>query len=176
MPFRLTRQAGPPFSVLPSGSTQPRERQASHGTVWTVGGLAPSTPAIDDGHGRLIRSGTNARFYTGRFPPAQDSSQEEFEKHQGRLATALNIDQASRVLGFDHGAPPCAVRQQKRRRFFSSSPEKTTWNGTEWQNHKLSEGTSKRKSLMSALRITDDDLKRGHLASIENSQSCLSAS
>jgi hypothetical protein len=76
-------------------------RQISTGGVWNVGGQAAAqiTPAIaiSDGRGGLLGSGTNAPLHVAHFldqaTPNQDSRQ-----HEDRLALALELDPAARVL------------------------------------------------------------------------------
>ncbi|KAI1496520.1 WD40-repeat-containing domain protein [Biscogniauxia marginata] len=111
------------------------ERRVSNGAVWSVGGLAPgdgvSGSAVDGGGGRLVSSGTNARLYTTSFSNSRPKSEEEQEKHEGRLALALKIDRVQRVLDFDGFStfPRC---RSKGRPLLKTS--KTTWTGTEWSN------------------------------------------
>lgn len=76
-------------------------RQISSGAVWHVGGAAtaqdrPPLP-IPDGAGGLLGSGTTAPMYTARFPP-QTTTTEQREQHEARVALALDIDPASRLL------------------------------------------------------------------------------
>lgn len=77
-------------------------RQISSGAVWNVGGAgaAPDRPpmAIPDGTGGLLGSGTTAPMYTAKFLPPTTTT-EEREKHESRLALALDIDPATRLLG-----------------------------------------------------------------------------
>ena len=89
--------------LMPLDNTGPENptRQVSHGTVWAVGGVAPSAaggPAVDNGRGQLVRSGTNARLFRTTFPTAKPRAEEELEKHGARIATALGLDRAQRVL------------------------------------------------------------------------------
>lgn len=81
------------------------QRPASHRTVWTVGGIAPSNHGVDDGRGHLVRSGTNARIFTASFCSAVARPKEDSAKHQSRIATALGIDRARRILDFDCEPP-----------------------------------------------------------------------
>ncbi|ORY58501.1 WD40-repeat-containing domain protein [Pseudomassariella vexata] len=106
-------------------------RQISVGAVWTIGGTAPSGSAVDSGRGRYIASGTNAPLYTTSFSSARPRSEEEQEKHEGRLAYALNIDRAQRILDFDGYStfPRCKSKIRTR-----PNIAKTTWTGTEWSN------------------------------------------
>ncbi|KAI5920922.1 WD40-repeat-containing domain protein [Camillea tinctor] len=110
------------------------ERQVSNGAVWSVGGLAPTSgtaSAVDGGGGRLVSSGTNARLYTTSFSNSRPSSEEEQEKHEGRLALALKIDRVQRVLDFD-GFSTFPRYTRKGRPSLKTS--KTIWTGTEWEN------------------------------------------
>ncbi|XDG02709.1 hypothetical protein ABKA04_002324 [Annulohypoxylon sp. FPYF3050] len=86
-------------TVLNLHSLSLEQRQVSNGAVWSVGGLAPG--GIDDGHGRRVSSGTNARLYATSFSNARPKSEEDQEKHEGRLALALKIDRVQRILDFD---------------------------------------------------------------------------
>ncbi|KAI1490905.1 WD40-repeat-containing domain protein [Biscogniauxia mediterranea] len=108
------------------------ERQVSNGAVWSVGGLAPmsggSASAVDDGGGRLVSSGTNARLYTTSFSNRRPKSEEDQEKHEGRLALALKIDRVQRVLDFDGYSTFPRCRSKGRP---SLQTSKTTWTGTE---------------------------------------------
>ena len=79
-------------------------RQASVGAVWNVGGAAtiPSPgpiAAVPNGRGGLLGSGTNAPMYSSRFLES-NTPDRDLEKHEGRLALALDFDQASRVFEF----------------------------------------------------------------------------
>ncbi|KAI1123069.1 WD40-repeat-containing domain protein [Nemania abortiva] len=109
----------------------PLDRQVSHGAVWSVGGTAPSGVAVDGGRGRLVSSGTNARLYTTSFSNLKPKSEEDQEKHEGRLALALKMDRVRRVLDFDGFStfPRC---KKKTRPPLQSA--RTIWTGTEWAN------------------------------------------
>lgn len=104
----------------------------SVGTVWTVGGLAPFSTGVPNGRGGLLSSGTNAPLYTTPFSNARPKAQEEMEKHEGRLAEALEIDRSTRVLEFrDPTISPSRVGEHERNNSFEQE-RKTLWNGTEW--------------------------------------------
>lgn len=81
-------------------STTPR--QISVGAVWSVGGPTVAQggprPGVHNGHGGLLASGTNGPMHTAHFLDRNNSSQ-DIQQHENRLALALDIDQASRVLG-----------------------------------------------------------------------------
>lgn len=84
------------------GAQDPRHgtRQISAGAIWGVGGTSAATKsslAVPDGAGGLLSSGTTAPMYTAQFFPRHVSPQDP-EKHSSRLALALDIDPASRLL------------------------------------------------------------------------------
>jgi meiosis-specific APC/C activator protein AMA1 len=119
----LTFQRDP---VYPNG-----ERHVSVGTVWTVGGLAPMNVSIPDGRGRLLGTGTNATLYTTSFSTARPMAEEEMEKHEGRLAEALQLDRVTRVLEFRNPSifPPKPTITARENNLKET---KTVWKGTEW--------------------------------------------
>ncbi|OJD23470.1 hypothetical protein ACJ73_05178 [Blastomyces percursus] len=79
------------------------QRQISAGAVWNVGGTAAATGrapvGIDDGRGGLISTGTNAPMYIANFLD-KDTHIQHLKRHEARLATALDVDQAKKVLNF----------------------------------------------------------------------------
>ncbi|KAI2626894.1 WD40 repeat-like protein [Xylaria nigripes] len=107
------------------------DRQVSHGAVWSVSGTAPYGVAVDGGRGRFVNSGTNARLYTTSFSSLKPTSEEEQEKHEGRLALALKMDRVQRILDFD-GYSTFPRYKKKSRPSLQSA--KTSWSGTEWTN------------------------------------------
>lgn len=112
--------------------SQVNQRQVSRGTIWTVGGLAPSGNPVDDGHGHFVRSGTNAQFYTTPFSRSKTGPQDDTDRYHGRIASALDIDRVRRVLDFDTHATLPSARPQKGRHQRKSV--KTIWDGVEWVN------------------------------------------
>ncbi|KAM0301089.1 hypothetical protein ACHAPM_006390 [Fusarium culmorum] len=99
--------------------------------MWSVGGVAPSTIAVDDGQGHLVRRGTNARLFPTPFQESLISTSVEKEKHEGRIASALKIDQVRKILEFAENqqiprGPRCHTRQTE----FTQ----TSWNGYQWAN------------------------------------------
>lgn len=76
-------------------------RQVSNGAVWNVGGtsaaLGRRSMATPNGSGGQIASGTTAPKFAARFLP-HVASTEEREKHKCRVALALDIDPARRLL------------------------------------------------------------------------------
>lgn len=125
-PFRLpnsTRSPLPRRVSSPSRSLSPRSRprhveQTALGTWhnpeyansrsfsnsspgWIVGGapITPTSPAvaIPDGQGRFLGSGTLSPMYMTSYK-SNGTAEARLFAHQSRLALALDIDQASRVL------------------------------------------------------------------------------
>ena len=103
----------------------------SVGTVWRVGGLAPIS-GVPDGRGRLVGSGTNAPLYTTSFSIARPKAQDDKDKHESRLAEALELDRVGRVLEFREQSSlllePITTGKNKG----SEIETKTAWRGTEW--------------------------------------------
>ncbi|KAK4186054.1 WD40 repeat-like protein [Podospora australis] len=102
------------------------QRQASIGAAWSVGGVAPGGTAVNNGRGQLVRSSTNARLYRTTFPSAVPKVEEELEKHGARIATALGLDRAERVLRVN------APVHQESKASKARKKTMTLWNGTEW--------------------------------------------
>ena len=77
------------------------QRQVSAGAVWNVGGASPAysgpLPAIDDGRGGLVGSGTTAPLHVAHFLD-EGTPNTDIERHRNRLSLALGIDEANRVL------------------------------------------------------------------------------
>lgn len=106
------------------------ERQVSVGTIWRVGGLAPVS-GVSNGRGGLIGSGTNASLYTTSFT-AKPRAEEDKERHENRLAEALELDRVSRVFEFrDPASSPLKVSVDEKETS-SARDLKTSWLGTEW--------------------------------------------
>lgn len=100
-PLGPTRNGG--VLGVRSNSASLLNRQASLGGVWsfaTVSGDASGPiPGVSNGRGGLMGRGTNAPMYSSRFFEG-DNPEEALEKHEGRLALALDFDQANKVLSF----------------------------------------------------------------------------
>ncbi len=92
--------------------------------MWRVGGLAPIS-GVPNGRGGLIGSGTNAPLYTTSFSAGPKTDIED--RHEGRLAEALEIDRASRVLEFRE---PSALKSATISK--GNELQKTLWSGTQW--------------------------------------------
>lgn len=85
----------------PRTSHQRNVRYVSMGGVWSVGGRVAAIPTqlqgIESGTGQMLVSGTNAPMVTAGFV-ATDKEDVDTKTHEARLALALDIDQARRVL------------------------------------------------------------------------------
>ena len=114
-----------------AGGPYDRHRAASAGAVWNVGGAAPTPNGplspVDNGRGGVFGSGTNAPIFSSNFFQSEtpDQSHERFE---GRLASALDIDQANRI--FDYSYPPLPRRKPSR----ASIPQGSLGPHTVWQD------------------------------------------
>lgn len=86
---------------------------------------------ISNGRGGLLGTGTNAPLYTTTFSDGILKAQEDREKHEGRLATALGLDRAQRVFDFiSPSLSPQNVSSSKLKQ--TQIEKKTMWTGTEW--------------------------------------------
>lgn len=100
----------------------------SSATGW-IAGLGGA--AVNDGRGQFVRSGTNARLFRATFPTWTPKPHEELEKHGARLAAALGLDRAQRVLELNVATHRADDPKQAGR------STTTRWNGTEWVNDRL---------------------------------------
>ncbi|KAI9839470.1 MAG: hypothetical protein M1819_002095 [Sarea resinae] len=110
-------------------------RHGSFNAAHMDGILTGPLPGITDGRGGMIGSGTNAPLYISRFLEGLTPN-EDLEKHERRLAVALEIGQAERVLQFSSPENRCAPKVSG-----NPSPLKeikcpmdfrTTWRDNEW--------------------------------------------
>lgn len=87
--------------------------------------------AVEDGHGRMLASGTNAPLYTTSFSSRPKAQAEEKDRHENRLAEALELDRVGRVLEFRDSTilPSKASREYTK---YKDHDSKTVWDGTEW--------------------------------------------
>lgn len=110
--------------------------------------MVPVIPtAIKSGRGSLLNTGTSARLYTTSFAGARSRTEQEQEGHEGRLALALKMDRASRVLDFDGRLtfPRCRSKTTSRPRI----DQKTAWTGSEWlSGYKSSEDSPHKVCLL----------------------------
>ncbi|KAI5855539.1 WD40 repeat-like protein [Durotheca rogersii] len=136
----VERQAGAILSPDSSG------RQVSNGAVWSVGGLAPGGVGVDDGRGQRMRSGSNARYYTTSFADAQPRSEDEQERHEGRLALALDINRIQRMLDF--GQYSTFPRCKRNAIPLPLQGTRTIWTGSGWSNGCHTSNTRREERLL----------------------------
>lgn len=87
------------------------ERQVSHGTVWSVGGLAPRTVTSTGTHSGANASRMNTQPIVRPPLTAVQNAKEELENYQGRVAMALGIDRVRRTLDFTKMQSPRCCRR-----------------------------------------------------------------
>ena len=128
---RAELDLGPTAITFRRDPTAPNgERHVSLGSAWTVGGLAPPSFGVSNGRGGLIGSGTTAPLYTTSFSNAVSKAEEERENHEARLAKALELNRAQRILNCTSPASSAALIPGKRT--YAEIQPRTLWNGTEW--------------------------------------------
>ncbi|KAI9804663.1 MAG: hypothetical protein M1833_006738 [Piccolia ochrophora] len=125
-----------------SGNGNANNRQASFGAIWNVGGAAASAGSpvalVTDGRGGLFGRGTSAPVYISRFLET-NSPNEDMEKHESRLALALDVDQASTILGLggfnDSPLTPVSRRNSRLNTDFENNKRSPViWQDSEWVN------------------------------------------
>lgn len=95
-----------------------RNRVVTPGTVWSVGGrralTATQLHGVDSGNGEVQAAGTNAPMVSVQFL-GQKTADDDTQLQRARLALALEIDTASRVLQIASTSPvPPRSTQSKR--------------------------------------------------------------
>ncbi|KAL4909066.1 hypothetical protein BDW74DRAFT_165718 [Aspergillus multicolor] len=85
-----------------STGTRDGTRRVSNGAIWAVGGtsaaLGRRSTVSPDGPRGILASGTTAPMYAAKFIPQTRSSTEDRVTYESRIALALDIDTASKVL------------------------------------------------------------------------------
>jgi hypothetical protein len=84
-----------------TGAPRITPRQISAGAVWNVGGQVTaqitSPRAIADGQGGLLSSSTHAPLHIAHFLD-HDTPDQDLRRHEDRVALALGVDPATRIL------------------------------------------------------------------------------
>ena len=136
------------ITTVPNPSST-QNRNASAGAVWNIGGPtlahhAVPVRSVSDGRGGFISGGTNAPMYDSQFFN-DDTSDQDLERMEARLAAALEIDQTARVL--DVSRSPRSPRsvstggiETKRRR--PDGNARSLWRHGDW----MDEGSTSRES------------------------------
>jgi hypothetical protein len=157
---RLSTPTRPTATQRRASINGPTQRQPSAGAVWNVGGSVAATTvtvpitAVSDGRGGMRGSGTNAPIFTSDFfrKETEDHGLERFER---RLAAALEIDQASRVLNLSP-----TIEKDKQDSFIlagsrSARNDLTVWRHGRWVNDRSGRSSGKiRKEEPRAVPIT----------------------
>ena len=144
LPMSPNGRARPTATFQPGADNGLAVRRVTPGTVWNIGGNAPAEPtrpvnAIPNGRGGLLGSGTNAPMFSSHFFESEtpDESSERFE---GRLAAALEIDQASRTLHIspspNRGPRPSPHRGSTAPARLSATT-RTRWEHGGWVNDRV---------------------------------------
>ena len=122
----------------PSDVLGTRNRNASTGAIWNVGGNAATVPSspiegIPNGRGGFLSSGSNAPMYTSSFFE-DDKSNQDHEFLEGRLAVALDIDRTTRLLNIsqtlERSRPEYSPAGRKRQ--VPKQDLRTKWINGEW--------------------------------------------
>ena len=104
--YGFRRVSGPSGLIDPfhDGSSA-QMREPSVGAVWNVGGAVPSATArqgpprgVPDGKGGRKVSGSHAPYYTAAFVEESSSKYQDGGQQRARVATALDMNLAGRVL------------------------------------------------------------------------------
>ncbi|KAK4236449.1 WD40-repeat-containing domain protein [Achaetomium macrosporum] len=118
-------RVGTVLSPLDQNSIEGIETQVG-GNVALTTGLGGN--AVNNGRGELVRSGTNARLFRATFPTAKPKNDEQLVKYQARLAAALGLDRAQRVLDVGVTVPYDSNNCNK------PGYVSTRWDGSQWVN------------------------------------------
>jgi hypothetical protein len=137
-----------------SSLTAPGRRRMSQGAVWGIGGGSAATgnsvAGIPDGRGRLLASGTNASLFSSNFLTHQDSNS-ELDVHERRLAVALELDTASRVLNYQ-GSPDSGYGSASPVRTSTpATPIERAWRDGQWEQHAPTTSCTCSSSLVSCI-------------------------
>ncbi|KAL3425457.1 WD repeat domain-containing protein [Phlyctema vagabunda] len=115
----------------------PGERRISVGTIWSVGGLAPPCVGVSNGRGGMLGRGTNAPFYSTTFSATKSKAQLELDNHEGRLASALDLDRIRRIFDYREPSLDQSNSWKMQRSNSDLDTQKTTWEGTGWVTNGL---------------------------------------
>lgn len=145
----------PSFIDVQNTSIPERSRRApqnvryiSQGSIWAVGGREAAVPrpleGIDTGMGDIIASGTNAPMVNAHFVET-DTEDQRTKSHEARLALALDIDQARRVLPMSPPLSPTSLSLSNERDGFN-------WQNGTWARDRSSSG---KLSFLRSVKPTD---------------------
>jgi hypothetical protein len=116
-------------------------RQISAGAVWNVGGpsaVSDTVSGVSTGRGGMLGSGTNAPLYATSFLDSADP-EAEIEAYERRLALALDVNQADRIL--QHAYTP---QLHDKKNCGTTTHESHVWRDSAW----VRDGFTPRLSLL----------------------------
>jgi len=141
-PINPTHRISPPQYTPPfvhvtdvllgeTGTGAPRiaPRQISAGAVWNVGGQATAQitpPRAADGQGGLLSSGTHAPLHIAHFLD-HDTPDQDLRRHEDRVALALGVDPATRILLNIRTEPPLIPDDSASVRSYNWRNNAWTW-------------------------------------------------
>ncbi|KAF2017029.1 hypothetical protein BU24DRAFT_142262 [Aaosphaeria arxii CBS 175.79] len=109
-------------------------RQVSAGSVWNVGGSSVVTDTVAGvyaGRAGYLGAGTNAPLYTSSFLNSSDPDA-ELEAYEGRIALALDVDMAARILGHSTTADDTGGTNSPKSGVVQQGSTKHVWKDNEW--------------------------------------------
>jgi hypothetical protein len=108
-------------------------RRVSAGAVWGVGGTGPvlgdPSVAASNGASSLSGRGSAAPTYVANFLPTSKRA-DDWNKHESRLALALDIDPTARLLGT---CAPCAENSPSPISPFYERLSPFVWKDSTWK-------------------------------------------
>lgn len=128
-PLPAPRTVGLRTFLVPNAES-PARRSASAGAVWSVGGTTTTegVASVTNGRGGRVTSSTSAPHYAADFLRRNTPSDEELT-HGRRLAFAMDIDQAARML--DHSLPSSPSSSSP---WSDHSKDGRVWMNGGWEN------------------------------------------
>jgi hypothetical protein len=137
-----------PFAIDPTNVSQ-TGRQLSWGGFWSVGGRNAAQlghlHAVPTGAAGMTASGTNAPMHTPCFldTPTRD---DQVEAHEGRLALAMGIDQATRIL-------QCTPPSLRTAHTPIPDPEGLKWRDNIWTRDRMPKSERPRHPILVQLEL-----------------------
>lgn len=92
-------EEGPGVDAVPR--MRARDRQVSHGAVWTVGGLATGQALLNQRHGQINQTNSHAAVDSPSSLNSASNLASDIDRYHGRVASALDMDRARKVLEFE---------------------------------------------------------------------------
>ncbi|KIW06499.1 uncharacterized protein PV09_02934 [Verruconis gallopava] len=117
----------------------PNSRRFGQATVWAINDswteAGNSVSGVPNGRGRLLASGTNAPLFSSNFLSRKDSIA-ELDVHERRLAVALDLDTASRVLKYStpRSSPESTRSSNSPPNMASLGSQPRTWRDGQWES------------------------------------------